>query len=50
MNNYQLEQLENIRRVAETCRDDAVNKVFSRYADTYQHILDLVQTIKENDK
>jgi hypothetical protein len=42
---YQREQLENIRRTCETARE---TKPYD-HVDSFNHILDLVKTIKENE-
>lgn len=52
MNNYQKEQLENIRRVCQKILDDKVNFYTLENGvmvniDVFQHILDLVESIKE---
>jgi hypothetical protein len=47
MNNYQLEQLENIRRAAQ--RLALIADEYNSAVDTCNHIVDLVETIKRND-
>jgi hypothetical protein len=54
MTPYQREQIENIRRAAERGKNIAEQdynyakeEIFWKYIDTYQHILDLVEVIKQ---
>jgi len=45
-----LEDLENIRRMAERGRDYSLEEKEHDYVDMFQHILDNVNWIKSNEK
>ena len=45
MTQYQVEQLENIRRAAESGRRTSLEGANESAIDSFQHIIDLVETI-----
>lgn len=49
MNNYQLEQLENIRRAVEQDLKVSEDLEDDSFIDSFLHILNLVELIKAND-
>lgn len=50
MNNYQLEQLENIRRTADRGMQQVLDGEFRSPINSFQHILDLVESIKRQEE